>query len=53
MTNLQNNGMGRVTIEFKKFHQEVLLVLEGKFLTDTKGSGILIHHMRIDSTKKI
>ena len=40
MTNLQNNGMGRVTIEFK-IPSRGLIGFRSEFLTDTKGSGIL------------
>ena len=40
MTNLQNNGFGRVTLEFK-VPSRGMIGFGSEFLTDTKGSGIL------------
>ena len=40
MANLQNNGFGRVTLEFK-VPSRGLIGFRSEFLTDTKGSGIL------------
>jgi len=40
MTNLQNNGFGRVTLEFK-VPSRGMIGFRSEFLTDTKGSGIL------------
>ena len=40
MTNLQNNGFGRVTLEFK-IPSRGMIGFRSEFLTDTKGSGIL------------
>jgi len=40
MTNLQNNGYGRVTLEFK-IPSRGLIGFRSQFLTDTKGSGIM------------
>ena len=39
MTNLQNNGFGRVTLEFK-VPSRGMIGFRNEFLTDTKGSGI-------------
>tara|TARA_Y100001970_G_scaffold293920_1_gene444637 strand:- start:20209 stop:22032 length:1824 start_codon:yes stop_codon:yes gene_type:complete len=40
MSNLQNNGFGRVTLEFK-VPSRGMIGFRSEFLTDTKGSGIL------------
>jgi GTP-binding protein len=40
MTNLHNNGMGRVMLEFK-VPSRGMIGFRSEFLTDTKGSGIL------------
>ena len=40
MANLQNNGFGRVTLEFK-VPSRGMIGFRSEFLTDTKGSGIL------------
>jgi len=40
MKNLQNNGFGRVTLEFK-VPSRGMIGFRSEFLTDTKGSGIL------------
>ena len=40
MINLQNNGFGRVTLEFK-IPSRGLIGFRSQFLTDTKGSGIM------------
>ena len=40
MTNLQNNGFGRVTLEFK-VPSRGMIGFRSEFLTDTKGTGIL------------
>ena len=40
MVNLQNNGFGRVTLEFK-VPSRGMIGFRSEFLTDTKGSGIL------------
>ena len=40
MTNLHNNGFGRVTLEFK-VPSRGMIGFRSEFLTDTKGSGIL------------
>ena len=40
MTNLQNNGFGRVTLEFK-VPSRGMIGFRSEFLTDTKGLGIL------------
>ena len=40
MINLQNNGLGRVTLEFK-VPSRGMIGFRSEFLTDTKGSGIL------------
>ena len=40
MPNLQNNGFGRVTLEFK-LPSRGMIGFRSEFLTDTKGSGIL------------
>ena len=40
MTNLQNNGFGRVTLDFK-IPSRGLIGFRSQFLTDTKGSGIM------------
>ncbi len=40
MTNLQNNGFGRVALEFK-VPSRGLIGFRNQFLTDTKGSGIM------------
>jgi len=40
MTNLQNNGYGRVSLEFK-IPSRGLIGFRSEFLTDTKGSGIM------------
>jgi len=40
MTNLQNNGFGRVMLEFK-VPSRGMIGFRNEFLTDTKGSGIL------------
>mgnify|MGYP006137925581 FL=1 len=40
MTNLQNNGFGRVTVDFK-IPSRGLIGFRSQFLTDTKGSGIM------------
>jgi len=40
MINLQNNGFGRVTLEFK-IPSRGMIGFRSQFLTDTKGSGIL------------
>ena len=40
MTNLQNNGFGRVMLEFK-IPSRGLIGFRSEFLTDTKGSGIM------------
>ena len=40
MTNLQNNGYGRTTLEFK-MPSRGLIGFRSQFLTDTKGSGIM------------
>jgi len=40
MTNLQNNGFGRVSLEFK-IPSRGLIGFRSEFLTDTKGSGIM------------
>jgi GTP-binding protein len=40
MTNLQNNGFGRVSLEFK-IPSRGLIGFRSQFLTDTKGSGIM------------
>ena len=40
MMNLQNNGFGRVTLEFK-VPSRGMIGFRSEFLTDTKGSGIL------------
>jgi len=40
MTNLQNNGYGRVTLEFR-MPSRGLIGFRSQFLTDTKGSGIM------------
>ena len=40
MTNLQNNGFGRVTLEFK-IPSRGLIGFRSQFLTETKGAGIM------------
>jgi len=40
MTNLQNNGYGRVSVDFK-IPSRGLIGFRSQFLTDTKGSGIM------------
>ena len=43
MTNMVNNGSGRVRIEFQ-IPTRGLIGLRGEFLTDTRGTGIMAHN---------